>query len=230
MHQHSPLWSLEEIEADEPSRAERLRSAPTADQLAVAVLAALEAAIAGNKVRVGMEQSVSNSQDLRVTIQLHVGEVLSDQFFNSNSGYRAEYRRGWQRGLSYNKNILTKARSIIEGTAPSVFSGRLLTSEFDDLGPRVTTRDEVIDSLVPKFSKVWFCAKLISTTCGVMQLPSGAVGPRLLLNDGTCWASIWRGDEDSWLDIKGAFVGADGPYQPKCPIERAKKLQKSGEA
>jgi hypothetical protein len=230
MHQDSPLWSFEEIEAIEPTRANWLRSAPTADQLAVAVLAALEAAIAGNEVRICMEQSGSNSQDLRVTIQFHVGEVLFDQFLNSNSGYRAEYHRGWQRGLSYNERILTEARSIIVRTAPSALSGRLLTSKFDDLGARVTTRDEVVASLVPELSKVWFCAKLIFATGGVLQLPSGAVGPHLRLNEATRWATISRDDADSWLDIKGAFVGVDGLYQPKSPIERAKKLQESGEA
>lgn len=230
MHEDSPLWSFEEIEAIEPTRSNWLRRAPTADQLALAVLAAFEASIAGNELRVGMEQSGSNSQDLRVTLQFHVGEVLSDQFFNANSGYRAEYRRGWQRGLSYNDRILTGARSIILRTAPLAFSGRLLTSKFDDLGARLTTRGEVLASLMSDLSKVWFCAKLISATDGVLQLPSGTVGPHLRLNEFTRWATISRDDADSWLDIKGAFVGVDGPYQPKSPIERAKKLQEKGEA
>jgi hypothetical protein len=230
MHDQSPLWSFEEIETNEPARADWLRTAPNSAQLALAVLAKFEESLASNQVRVGMEQSGSNAQDLRVTLQFHVGEELSDQFLNANSGYRAQFRRDWLRGLAYNEQLIVGIRSIIARTAPSEFSGRLLTPKFDDVVGRLTSRDEVLTSLVPELSKVWFCAKLINGKGGVLQLPSGAVGPHLRLDETTRWASISRNDADSWIDIKGAFVGAAGPYQPKSPIERAKKLQEKGEA
>jgi len=230
MHDELRLWSFEEIEVNEPARADWLKSAPDSAQLALAVLAKFDESLAVNQVRIGMEQSGSNARDLRVTLQFHVGEELSDQFLNANSGYRAQYRRDWQRGLSYNQHLIVGVRSIIAQKGPAEFPGRLLTPKFDDLVGRLTTRDEVLASLVPELSKVWFCAKLITVTGGILRLPSGAVGPHLRLDESTHWASISRDDADSWLDIKGAFVGAAGPYQPKSPIERAKKLQEKGEA
>lgn len=230
MHVESPVWSFGEIEASEPSRAMRLDSAPSAESIAASVLAAFESALASEKVRIGMEESGSNSSDLRVTIQFHVGEMLSDQFFNANTGYRAQFRRGWKRGLDYNRSIVNSIRTILARSPRLILLARRLTSQFEDCGAIEVTREQVCTSLDPDLSKVWFCARLITGAGQVTQLPSGVVGPRLRLDRDTTWAAVTRDEKCAWLDVKGAFVGGHGLYQLKDPIERAKKLEANGAA
>lgn len=230
MNADSSVWNFEEIAPSDPARAKRLEDAPPADSIAAAVLAAFKATLETGKVRVGMEQSDSNPNDRRVTLQFHVGEVLSDWFFNANTGYRAEFRRSWRRGLEYNCGIVTQVRTLVANSPSATLPARLLTHKFEDCGSFVVTREQICASLVPDMSKVWFCARLISGDGRVAQLPSGVVGPRLLLDEHITWAAIAREDEFAWLDIKGAFIGTCGPYQPKDPIDRAKRLETSGEA
>ncbi len=230
MHAESPVWSIEEIAASNPSRARLLEDAPATESIAVAVVASFRAALEVGIVRMGMEQSGFNPNDLRIILQFHIGEVLSDQFFNANTGYRAEFRRGWQQGLEYNRSIVTRVRTLIANSLLLTFPARLLTHNFDDCGAFVVTHEQVCASLVPEMSKVWFCARLITGDGQVTQLPTGVVGPRLRIDERTTWAAIARDDESAWLDIIGAFIGSGEPYQPKNPLERAKKLQASGEA
>ena len=91
------------------------------------------------------------------------------------------------------------------------------------------TVSQLVASLEPNLSKVWFCTALIQPG-GVVQLPPGLTGPRILLDDGISWAAPYRDDADSWLDVKGAFVSSAGLYQPKDPVLRATKLHRTGEA
>ena len=113
---------------------------------------------------------------------------------------------------------------------PEYVEARHLTPQFDDCGALRVSRSQIFASLDPALSKVWFCARLLSPDGRIRQLPTGTVGPRLVLPDGTRWAAVSRDESDAWLDIKGAFWGSEQLYQPKDPIARAKKLQVSGEA
>jgi len=181
-------------------------------------------------LRVGMEQSKSDPAHLRVVLQFHVGSELSDLFFNARTGYRAQFRIDWRMGLQYNADLIDAFRNQIVSLPRSELSARLLTSEFEDCGPHNISWAEVLDSLDRYLSKVWFCARLIGGDGQVTQLPSGVTGPRLRLDDGTTWVALSRDDADAWLDVKGGFVGSDGLYQPKDPIDRAKRLEATGEA
>jgi hypothetical protein len=163
-------------------------------------------------------------------LQFHVGESLSDFFFNARSGYRAQFRMDWRTGLEYNGNLIDGFRKEIASLPRSNLLARRLTSEFEDCGQLEITRSEVLESLDGHLSKVWFCARLISGGRHVTQLPSGVTGPRLRLTDETTWVTLARDDSDAWLDVKGAFVASNGLYQPKDPIDRAKWLQATGEA
>lgn len=223
-------WDFSAIAASEPSRAALLASAPSADSLAVSVLACFEDAIRSERVRFGVDESSKDRDDLRLTLQFHIGETLSDQFFNSTTGYRAQFRIDWQRGLNYNRTIIRQLRLAVVTLMPSTFSARCLTHTFDDRGPMTMTRDQACASLDTELSKVWFCGRLILGDGRVQQLRVGITSPRLRLPDGHTWAAIARDDQDAWLDVKGAFVGATGLYQLKDPIERAKRLAATGEA
>ena len=55
-------------------------------------------------------------------------------------------------------------------------------------------------------------------------------GAHINVGSGHDWASISRDDADAWLEIKGAFGGTGGYYQPKNPRERASCLHHRGEA
>lgn len=225
-----PLWDFAEIAACEPARATALVSAPSAGSLAASVLARFEEALHAGPVRIGMDEAGATPGDLRVTLQFHVGATLSDQFFNATTGYRAQFRQNWRRGLAYNRSLIIQIQSAVAVLAPATFVARRLTHEFEDCGSMEVTREHVCASLDPALSKVWFCAKLIAGNGAVRQLPSGVVGPRLRLADQSKWAAITRDEQDAWLDVKGAFLGASGRYQLTDPVERAKKLAASGEA
>ena len=80
------MWSFTEIESVEPHRALTLENAPPADLLLTAMIDKFRHACVSGALRLGMEQSEQSSSDLRAVLQFHVGETLSDQFFNSKSG------------------------------------------------------------------------------------------------------------------------------------------------
>lgn len=195
-----------------------------------AILVRFKEALSTSQVRTGMEMSTTNKADLRPTLQFHVGETLSDQFFNAITGYRAQFRLNWQQGLAFNHSFIDQIRCTVAAHAPDLIVARLLSPEFNDAGPLEMPRDKLCASLDPDLSKIWYCSRLITSDGLIIQLPSGLTGPRLLLPDNSTWACIARNESDAWLDVKGAFLGADGLYQPKNPIERAKTLAISGEA
>lgn len=230
MHPDPTLWTFGEIAAREPARAALLEKAPDPDAIRAAVISRFEAALEGGQLRIGMEQSSSNPSDLRVVLQFPVGEGLYDQFFNANTGYRAQFRRDWRTGLAYNRSIVAGMRSKLALLLPAEVSGRCLSPKFEDCGALTVPREQICISLDPELSKVWFCGLLMTGDGRVVQLPSGATGPRLRLDEQNTWAALVRDEADAWLDVKGAFLGRDGLYQPKDPADRAKKLQSTGEA
>ena len=75
--------------------------------------------------------------------------------------------------------------------------------------------------------------------CGVLiqtdgsqptSLPTGIDGARINVGSVHKWASISRHEADAWLEIKGAFAGDHGFYQPEDPEGRALRLNTHGEA
>ena len=68
---------------------------------------------------------------------------------------------------------------------PSRVVARHLTARFEDCGAINVSRESIITLLEPFLSKIWFCGKLILAEGKVLPLPTGTVGPRLLLDDGT---------------------------------------------
>ena len=230
MYPGPSLWSFSQIAVSEPDRALVLEEAPSAEALLDVLVEKFAKAVSGGQLRIGMEQAEPDPRDLRVVLQFHFGETESDQFFNATSGYRAQFRQDWHIGLSYNRAIIEALRGKVASMLPSEVFARHLTPKFEDCGSLMLPLEKVLASLDPDLSKVWFCGRLMTGEGRVVQLPSGTVGPRLQLDDQTTWAAIARNDVDAWLDVKGAFVGRDRPYQPKDPVARAKKLQVSGEA
>lgn len=81
-------------------------------------------------------------------------------------------------------------------------------------------------SLVPNLSKVWSCKRLIDKAA---EMPSGVVGERnIRLNKEETWVAFFQKDSDAWLEVKGAFLGSEGPYELGCWLDRAKEIQDKG--
>lgn len=230
MHPQQPLWTFSEIASIDSDRAALLEAAPDSEAIQAAVISQFETALTGSCVRIGMEQSASHPCDLRAVLQFPIGATLFDQFFNSNTGYRAQFRRDWRAGLAYNRRIVAELRSKVESQLLTKVEARLITPKFEGCGVLTVSRKKICISLDPDLSKVWFCGLLISGDGRILQLPSGATGPRLQLDTHTTWPALARDEADAWLEVKGAFVGRNGLYQPKDPADRARKLNASGEA
>ncbi|UPJ68109.1 hypothetical protein [Bradyrhizobium sp. 191] len=199
--------------------------------LLMRVCGALEKSLEVGEVRFARERAEGQPNDYRAVIQFHVGAHLFDWFFNGRRGYRAHFWADYQCGLRFNDQLIDALRSILETRIQDAVVGRELDDRFEDIGAARIARSFLINSLVPYLSKVWLCTKRIRLNGGTEWLPTGVLGPRILLgSDGSSWAAPHRDEDAAWLDIKGAFLGRAGVYQPKTPLERAKKLQATGEA
>jgi hypothetical protein len=223
-------WRFERILESDPERAKALEKAASPSALIDAIVGALEQAIARDDVRWGREQKAGATDDYRAVVQFCVNAQLFDWFFNARTGYRAHFRLHWKCGLEFNKQIFEALRRCLDAKIPNSVIGRQLDGDFQDCGQVEIVKPFLMDSLVPGLSKVWFCTKLIGRDGGIQQLLAGVVGPKILLHGGEPWAAPYRVDEEAWLDIKGAFLGKHGPYQPKDPRLRARELQAKGEA
>lgn len=227
-----PIWSswrFDEIASSEPERARKLASAGSPERLLAALVETLNQAQYDVNLRFGREPAEKISDEYRVVIQFAVGTDVFDWFFNARSGYRAHFRAHYSVGIEFNMRFINIVRDRLM-RLPDAVPGRQLNSMFQDCGKTMIEKSFVLASLVPDLSKVWFCTKLIQARGGVQLLPTGLTGPKLLLEGGIRWAAPYREEESAWLDVKGAFLGKGAAYQPKDPVQRAKRLHASGEA
>jgi hypothetical protein len=224
-----PLWKFDAIVEQDSARAVRMQNAPSPDEIVTKCQAALSRALSNGDMRVGFDQSGRNPTHLRPVIQFPIGQQLFDWFFNAHSGYRAQFRSGWQIGHSYNAELVAALRMDL-GALQERLTSRLLSSSFNDIGPRLVGSGEVIRPMEPDLSKVWFCKQLIGQDGVVTDLRIDFAGPRLIFDEYDSWAAPVADDKNAWLELKGAFVGDVGFYQLKDPIDRAKGLQRLGSA
>ena len=190
---------------------------------------ALDHGLNTSDVRMGLEHAIEQWDDRRAVVQFGVGSDIFDWFFNARTGYRAHFRVHYMHGLEFNSLIIDTVRDRL-ARLPYFVHGRELDSEFKDYGAASIPRSFLLTSFVPDLSKIWYCSERIRRYGGIKCLPIGVGGPRLLLEGDVCWAALYRADDSAWLEVKGAFLGKAGPYQPKDPVDRAKQLQATGEA
>lgn len=224
------LWSFDEIAAVEPARAVRLESAPSPEQIAALTVQRFEAAVAGGGLRIGWSESRDRPPDSRLVMQFHVGETLYDWFFNARTGYRAQFRQGSERGHTYNRDLTSVIRFVVAANLPATITARHIVGDFEDVGTIAISSEHALQSLDPDLSKFWCCGRLILGDGVVREMiPSGS-GPKLRVDEATRWTAIVTSDPDAWLELNGAFLGPDGPYQFKRPALRGRLLQAKGEA
>jgi hypothetical protein len=223
-------WRFDEIMSIDQARANRLEKAGSPPDLVNAIKHALARALDCDDVRWGQEHAEKQSHDCRAVIQFHVGTELFDWFFNARTGYRAHFRSECTFGIDFNASMIDALRVCLQRQAPETIIGRHLLGQFDDGGPAVFTKGFLLESVVPDLSKIWCCSRLIGKRGGISDLLPGVAGPHILLEEGLPWAAPYRDEDAAWMEIKGAFLRASGPYQPKDPKMRAHSLNTTGEA
>jgi hypothetical protein len=156
----SGLWTFDEFEQSDVERATRLNSSPPWAQLIRLVGRALGTALQTRTARFGFNESSRDSTHLRAVVQYPIGRDLFDRFFNSRTGYRAQFRLGPDHGLRQNALLLLELSDQLGLCPNKEITARLLDHEFVDKGPMLCTMDQVLKSLDPELSKVWICEKL----------------------------------------------------------------------
>jgi hypothetical protein len=246
-------WCTDAIRALTPERAERLEAAGSPDDLLAAMLRALQENIHLGDVRFGADR-MAGKPDRRMVVQFKISPELYDWFFNSRTGYRAQFWIGVNEGLAFNENITAKLTSLLLPQLPERVCAQTITiricgdsREEQNDGPTTLDRDWIARSLVPAESKVWICERLI---CSIRN--PNDIGLSLLSRSECCLPKLkiprWqcalhpktqqRGEglrapyperEEAWLDLKGAVVGTDGSVRPsKPPSERARDIHERG--
>ncbi|MEJ7667918.1 MAG: hypothetical protein WKH97_04115 [Casimicrobiaceae bacterium] len=231
MNELTDLWHYETIAVQEPERAARLSAAPDWTDMILMVSDAFRTSLLNGATRFGFDESGRNASHLRTVMQFPVGEQLFDWFFNAQTGYRAQFRRGSEFGNVQNAALITVLRREFDACNLDEVSARRLSNTFDDLGSMNAEAQDVLTSLDPSLSKVWFCARRIGRHNGVEDRTVFQSTPDLLFWSGyPAWRSISADDLNAWLDVKGAFIGDNEVYQLKAPILRAQDLQSRGTA
>lgn len=223
-------WRFDCIESVNPDRALTLAMASAPSEMLVEITNAFKLSLDKGEVRFGYEIAHCQPNDFRIVIQFNVSTILFDQFLNSRTGYRAHFRGNYKFGLKFNREIIFGIRQQIISDTPDLIRCAVLNSEFKSIGHRNIRKISLIDSLDLTMSKIWFCTKLIKYDESIEELPLDLLGPRILLDNNETWAAPYCDDGSAWLEVKGAFLGQEGPHQPKDPIDRAKGIHETGTA
>jgi hypothetical protein len=221
-------WRFERIASEDADRASCLETAGSPGALVATLVGALAEGVRSGSARFGSEEAGVCREDCRAVIQFRVPTQVFDWFFNGRSGYRAHFRAHPDCGLSFNSNLLECVRLRLGEILSLTISSRRLNARFEDCGPVIVAKSFILSSIAPSLAKVWFCSKLIGHDGVVRELKLGVTGHKLLLDGSTEWVAPFRDTSDTWLEIKGAFLGSEGPYQPKNPTDRAHELHKTG--
>lgn len=225
-------WSFSEIRLRDPPRADLLENAPSFDEIIARLIAALRIELQANRVRFGTDFS-----DLRwrAFLQFSVSREFYDAFFNSRTGYRAQYWIAPEAGIAADREI-AQALAPLFLLLPSSLTAREVrldegyTREDVDVGERSIGRSFVEASLSSHLSKTWICERLLACQRGPLKnLANDFLASAIQLKIprwGTALAPHPL-PESSWIDIKGAFINGSH-YQPKSQEVRARDLNARG--
>lgn len=215
-------WNLSDVN-DEARRA-RL-SAEHTPSLLDAIVAQI--ASAGPDLRLGWERADEPPFGQRAVIQFRVSEDLFDRFMNGRDGYRARCSVNPQVGAAYNACLIKRVVEWLATHLPPLVQVEEIGKGFAMKGLVELPRDRIVSSLDANLSKAWMATMLIGETS---EVALGLDRGRIVVPDREPWSMFMRSDHTAQLDIKGAFLGPDGPYQPKPPEERYQTLWERGRA
>lgn len=166
----------------------------------------------------------------RAVVQFPVSAAVFDEVFNSVSGYRAMYRAGPWIGSCTNSLIAKSIVELLSKAHPTVVPAWELR-----WGPEVTHQVEItaadfLRSIDPALSKLWYSTALVSHAGELRTLPSGISDRKIDVGLERAWVAVEQAPEDCFLELKGAFLGHAGLFQPKAPETRAIGLARYGSA
>ena len=218
-------WSFFNLKKVEPERVNRLEEAPSPDIIKNLLDEAFEILLKENKVNLGLEKVDNNDNDYRLVLQFQIDSTLFDWIFNGRTGYRAHLASDYATGLQFNLELLNIFSKHLQKMLPESVKIKRINREYEQIDETDIDKSKLIISLDGYWGKVCLCTKLIEENN--RQLPSGTTGPKLVVNDKE-WYDIHPDDGLTWIEIKGAFLGKDGPYQVKFPEERIDKMKENG--
>ena len=229
----------------DPDRAETLESAGSPDDLTKVLKDALREARACGNIRYAVDSKDKCFTENRSIVQFRIAPDLYDRFFNARTGYRAQFWIDPETGQAFNDELVEAFTAVLrEGLPDPVVVRKIeVTPGSDprdekDAGSMAIPRDDFLASLQPHASKIWICERLYApggaVNGGIQQIAAGEL-IRALDLDIPRWAGT-EGcrapcplEDNSWLDVKGGFRGADGGTgQIKPQDRRAKQLHETG--
>jgi hypothetical protein len=204
-------WSFEGLNDEE--RARKLAGAPLFDEIIREVRQAFRAGIRDGSAR-GYDHF---DRDPRATIQFRVDPDLYDVFFNSRTGYRAQYWRSLESGAGANALLVANLLAEICDLRPWPIAWSLKP-------------DFAMRSLLCAGAKVWvdesrdiYRANFIeSPRLRVLKWRSYDPYP----HERACAPRPAR--DRCWLDIKGCFVEGETIRSSKDPFARARQINETG--
>ena len=232
-----------------------MESVGSSKNLLASLAAALDLAIDQAKFRIAVDSKENSFVELRAITQFHVPPELYDWFFNSRAGYRARFWISPEDGTSFNEEIAQALAGVLSRRLPTTVPVRCIEVELQgasrvetDVGARTIPRDVLLRSLTPGASKIWIGERLYGgeagtiTDIGFATLSEAARSPAKLCiprwaeaahpttkEKGEGLRAPFPSPENSWLDLKGGFLNAEGmPGQIKPQDERAKHIHLYG--
>jgi hypothetical protein len=201
-------WSFKELGEE---RRLKLEKAPSYDQIVRMVRTALKHGILNGSTR----GSNRLERDQRAIIRFPVERDLYDVFFNSRTGYRAQFWRSPKQGVSANAylvaNLLAELCDMPEWPMRENWT---------------LTREIAMPSLVCTGAKVWvneadYRVNFIQSRR--LIVPQWRQDTRNIWE--RCCAPL---PDDCWLDLKGCFVEGREVRSSKDRSERANQIHETG--
>ncbi len=209
-------------------RSEKLNCVKNADVLVEQLTDLLES---NNRIVIARECAGKDLDDKRVVVQFFVGKNFFDWFFNGKTGYRAHYQQSPISGLIFNTKLIQVVVDYFSLKDNRCFNGYEFEEGFTNIRSVEISKEFLMKSLHPYYSKIWCCDTRIENDGNVSNMTIFRSTSIFQFND---WKEVYADDDDcSWLDIKGGFIdSAKGYlYQPKEPfLERAYDLYSRGAA
>jgi hypothetical protein len=243
-------WSLKHIRACDRQRADRLEAEVSPDGLVDEVQCALCRAIECGDFRVAVDSRDNKFVEQRAIVQFRVSRETYDWFFNARTGYRAQFWLGPDIGMAFNKIIVEQLSGVLSQCLPPTVGVRRICVNVASGSPDESCdevscipRETIIRSLEPDASKIWICEQLYDgpavAPIGIGALIAAEHDPKLCVPRWTANAqegvtgeglrAPYPDANQSWLDLKGGFLGKDGIIiQIKDPQERAQQIHRRG--
>jgi hypothetical protein len=224
-------WDFSKIAQIDTALAQELQSCPDSQEIASAVISKFQQAFESNQLQIGWERSSLDCSHHRVVVQFQVGATIYNQFFNGLSGYRGQFYFSETNGLRFNAVLISKIRNYLLRHMTSVVVPFEIGAKFISvIGKVVVSKEQIFSSLNPTMAKAWRADCLITNSAKLEPVELVGIGPKIGLPGNQEWDSLIRSEDDSWLEIKGAFLSNSLLYQIKTPWERAATLHARGTA